>query len=758
MNGVSFTGIAACLAALMLPAGPALAGAETPATRTTRWRIPREAHMITSWGRGVTPDNAHREYPRPQLTRKDWLGLNGLWQYAVARAGEAPPSGRSLEGTILVPFPIESALSGVMKHVERLWYRRTFDVPHSWEGRRVMLRFGAVDWEATVFVNGKQIGTHRGGYDPFSFDITDALKKVGEQEVVVGVYDPTDGGDQPRGKQVLKPGGIMYTSTTGIWQTVWLEPVSLAHIRDLVITPDPDHSSVGITALCEGTAPGETVRLSIRSGSTVAATASGKPDSTLVVPLPSPHLWSPADPFLYDIDVRLEKNGTPVDEAGSYFGMRSVRIGPDASGKMRILLNGDFHMEVGPLDQGFWPDGLYTPPSDEAMKSDIEQMKALGFTMARKHVKVEPERWYYWADRLGLLVWQDMPSGNNRTPESRLQFETELDRMVATHRNHPSIIMWVVFNEGWGEYDAARLAGHVKQLDPTRIVNDASGWDDVRAGDVHDIHSYPKPKSPAQESGRAIVLGEFGGLGLAIPGHTWKKEHWGYQGMESRVELTSKYESFMRSLYQMRDDSGLSAAVYTQLTDVEVECNGLLTYDRAVVKPEPGRIAAVNGGDFSRVPPPPIVFVVVPTSELNGQEWRYTLAKPSADWFSPEFDYAEWKTGLGGFGTTETPGAVVRTEWKTADIWMRRDVSIPRGELAGLYIRIHHDEDAELFINGTLAGRYAGYTSDYEDIRLSQEATDLLKPGRNTIALHCRQTKGGQYIDCGLETLTRKSR
>jgi len=755
MNTRSLTRIASLGAVCMLVAATGTSGpADDDARSGSGWHIPREARLVTSWGRQVTPENAHREYPRPQLTRNEWANLNGIWQYAEARAGEAPPSGRTLPGKILVPFPVESALSGVMKSAERLWYRRTFEVPKAWEGKRVMLRFGAVDWEASVYINGKLLGTHRGGYDPFSFDITDALKGSGPQEVVVGVLDPTDTGDQPRGKQALKPGGIMYTATTGIWQTVWLEPVPAAHIRDLIITPDPERSAVSVSVLGEGTHPGDVVRLTVRAGAAAVAAATGKPDSTVTIPIPSPHLWSPADPFLYDLDIRLERGGTVADEAGSYFGMRSVRLGKGAAGKMRILINGEFRMEVGPLDQGFWPDGLYTPPSDEAMKSDIEQMKALGFTMARKHVKVEPERWYYWADRLGLLVWQDMPSGNNTTPASRVQFETELDRMIAARRNHPAIIMWVVFNEGWGEYDAARLANHVKQLDPGRLVNDASGWDDARVGDVHDIHSYPKPKSPPQENDRAIVLGEFGGLGLAIPGHTWKKEHWGYQGMESRVDLTSKYESFMHTVYQLQSDSGLSAAVYTQLTDVEVECNGLLTYDRAVVKPEPGRIAAVNAGDFSKVPPPPIVYVVVPTSELNGQEWRYTTEKPAADWFSPAFDYAEWKTGTAGFGTTGTPGAVVRTAWKTPDIWLRRDVSVPRGELAGLHVRIHHDEDAELYINGTLAGRYGGFTTDYEDIPLTREAAGLLKPGRNTIALHCRQTKGGQYIDCGLETLT----
>jgi hypothetical protein len=714
--------------------------------------------MITSWGRQVTPENAHMEYPRPQLTRKEWKNLNGMWEYAVATAGEKPPAGRELTGRILVPFPVESALSGVMKSAERLWYRRMFEVPKEWVGKRLILNFGAVDWEAAIYVNGTLIGTHRGGYDPFGFDITDHLRPGKQQELIVGVYDPTDAGDQPRGKQVRSPEGIWYTSSTGIWQTVWLEPLPSSHITDILITPDPGDSSAGVTVHAEGGMPGDIVRATVISGEKTLFSGSGKPGDIIPLPLPGAHLWSPADPFLYDLHVAFEREGKTLDEAGSYFGMRSVRIGKDEKGITRILLNGTFVLQVGPLDQGFWPDGLYTPPSDGAMKSDIALMKNLGFNMARKHVKVEPDRWYYWADRLGLLVWQDMPSGNNKGAEGKTQFEAELGRLIASHRNHPSIIMWVVFNEGWGQFETERLTAWVKKTDPTRLVNSASGWEDKDAGDVHDIHSYPKPKSPKAEPGRAIVLGEFGGLGLAIPGHTWKKEHWGYQGMENRIALTSKYESFMRTVFSLKDDPGLSAAVYTQLTDVEIECNGLTTYDRSVVKPEAGRIAAVNGGDFSRVPPPPVVYVVVPTSELNEQEWRYTFEKPAPGWFAPDFDYAEWKRGPGGFGAEGTPGAVVRTEWNTPDIWIRRDVSVSKGELTGLRVRIHHDEGAELYINGTLAGRYPGYTVEYEDIPLSREAERLLKPGRNTFAVHCRQTKEGQYIDIGLEELTPGSR
>jgi hypothetical protein len=743
-----------CFAMTLVALFPTIMQAGQKPAPDSEWHISRGARMVTSWGRQVTPENAHREYPRPQLTRKEWMNLNGIWQYAVSAAGEKPPAGRELGGRILVPFPVESALSGVMKSAERLWYRRTFEIPNGWVGKRLTLNFGAVDWEAAVYVNGTLTGAHRGGYDPFGFDITDQLKPGKTQELIVGVYDPTDTGDQPRGKQVRSAEGIWYTSTTGIWQTVWLEPLPSSHISDVLIAPDPENSSVGVTVHAVGAIAGDIVRVTVSSREKTVGFGSGNPGGILPIALPQAHLWSPSDPFLYDLHVSFERGGRTLDEAGSYFGMRSIRLGKDEKGITRILLNGTFLMQVGPLDQGFWPDGLYTPPSDEAMKSDIAMMKKLGFNMARKHVKVEPDRWYYWADRLGLLVWQDMPSGNNKAGEGKTQFEAELGRLIETHRNHPSIIMWVVFNEGWGEFETERLTAWVKRTDPTRLVNDASGWDDRGAGDVHDIHSYPKPKAPKAEPARAIVLGEFGGLGLAIPGHTWKKEHWGYQGMENRIELTSKYESFLRTVFSLKDDPGLSAAVYTQLTDVEIECNGLMSYDRAVIKPEAERIAAVNTGDFSRVPPPPVVYVVVPTSELNGQEWRYTFDKPASDWFTPDFDYAEWKRGVGGFGTEGTPGAVVRTEWKSSDIWIRRDISIPKGEMTGLHVRIHHDEDAEFYINGTPAGKYPGYTTEYEEVPLSREALQLLKPGRNTFALHCRQTKGGQYIDIGLEEMT----
>ena len=563
---------------------------------SSQWAIPKEAPLLTEWSTKVNPLKPLPDYPRPHMVRARWLNLNGLWEYALPSDLSTPPFGKKLDGRILVPYPIESALSGVMKRTERIWYRRTFTLPSAWKGSRTLLHFGAVDWDATVYVNGKQVGTHRGGYDPFSFDITGALNAKGPQEIIVGVFDPSDGGDQPRGKQVRQPKGIWYTPCTGIWQTVWCEPVPASHITQVHIVPSSDAKTFAVAVHSNTGDLTERCVIAILDGKKKVAHAEGQVGKQIDIPIPTPKLWAPESPFLYDVKVVLQKKGRLVDEVSSYAGMRTVSIARDERGIQRLMLNGKPCFQVGPLDQGFWPDGIYTAPTDAALRYDIEMTKKLGFNMTRKHVKVEPSRWYYWADRLGLLVWQDMPSGNNKTPESRVQFETELQRLVETHQHHPSIIMWVVFNEGWGQYDTEHLAEKVKHLDPSRLVNNASGWTDKNAGDVMDIHNYPAPRSPEPESDRAIVLGEFGGLGLAVPGHTWQKEHWGYKGMADANQLLAQYEEFLNTVYSMRETSGLSAAIYTQITDVEVECNGLLTYDRKVVKASADRIAAANNG------------------------------------------------------------------------------------------------------------------------------------------------------------------
>jgi len=587
---------------------------------------PAQGPLMTRWAKDVKPSKVHPEYPRPQMVREKWENLNGLWDYAVAGKDAAQPA--KWDGQILVPFPIESALSGVMKRVsenERLWYRRVFKVPGAWKGQRVILHFGAVDWQTTVWVNGKEVGQHTGGYDAFSFDITEALKPTGEQEIVVAVFDPTDAGYQPRGKQIRNPHGIWYTPTSGIWQTVWLEAVAASHIRTLRITPRVDESSVTVAAHALNTGGKPSLKVEVLEGrrvvqearvDTMIATRSLPPHVTPSVTLavPNAKLWSPDTPFLYGLRVTLLEDGKAVDQVESYFGMRKIALGKDERGIQRLMLNNKPVFQFGPLDQGFWPDGLYTAPTDEALRYDIEMTKKLGFNMARKHVKIEPARWYYWCDKLGLLVWQDMPSGDKyigsrdpditRSAASGANFERELKAMVDGFYNHPCIVMWVPYNEGWGQWDTCRIVDLIKQWDPTRLVNNASGWTDRKCGDVMDIHVYPGPGVPPLEANRAVVLGEFGGLGLPVKGHTWQDEkNWGYRSYKTSEELTEAYIALIQRLRPMTGDQGLCAAVYTQTTDVEIEVNGLMTYDRAQVKMDTAAITAANQTVYA--PPPP---------------------------------------------------------------------------------------------------------------------------------------------------------
>jgi beta-galactosidase/beta-glucuronidase len=586
------------------------------------WK-PADGPLMTRWAKDVSPKNAHPEYPRPTMVRKDWQNLNGLWSYAItedggqkSEGGLRPPA--KWDGEILVPFPIESALSGVMKRVyetNRLWYRRTFTIPRGWKDKNVLLNFGAVDWSAHVFVNGKEVGKHQGGYDGFSFDITDALKPKGEQEIVVAVWDPTDYGPRPRGKQVRNPHGIWYTPTSGIWQTVWLEPVESAHIGGLKITPDVDKGAVTVRAMAVGSDASEMVAMTIRDGGKQIYNASitAGSGSQITMPIKNVKLWSPESPHLYQLEISLTRGKKAIDRVESYFAMRKISLGKDENGFLRMCLNNKPYFQLGPLDQGFWPDGLYTAPTDEALRYDIEVTKKLGFNMARKHVKVEPERWYYWCDKLGLLVWQDMPSGDKsarwkgpsgfegeqmeRTPESAEIYERELKALIAGRYNHPCIVTWVPFNEGWGQFDTVRILNLTKQLDPTRLVDGASGGNHFPAGDIIDHHQYPGPGVPPKVTDRAMVLGEFGGLGLPITGHTWQAEkNWGYKSFTNAEALTTAYVDLLQKLHPLVKSDGLSAAIYTQTTDVEIEINGLMTYDRAIIKMDDKRVRAANLG------------------------------------------------------------------------------------------------------------------------------------------------------------------
>ena len=464
----------------------------------------------------------------------------------------------------------------------------------------------------------------------------------------------------------------------------------------------------------------------------------------MVLRIRNAHLWSPDDPYLYQLRISLSTG----DAVGSYFGMRKISVGTAPDGYRRLFLNNKPLFEYGPLDQGWWPDGLYTPPTEAAMRNDIVMTKRLGFNMIRKHVKVEPARWYHLADSIGVLVWQDMPSGENKTPAAQAEFQTELHHMIAALRDHPSIVMWVPFNEGWGQFDTQRIVAWIKQYDPTRLVDNATGWTDKGVGDVVDVHVYPGPGMPKTEKVRAAVLGEFGGLGLPLEGHTWlPKNNWGYRTFTDTIALRAAYAGLLDQL-RLLEAQGLAAAVYTQTTDVEVEVNGLMTYDRAIVKQSIPQASAEAARLFG---PMPTVRAAVPTSVDSAHVWRYTTAQPGAGWMQPSFDDAAWPQGEAGFGTKDTPGAVVRTTWDTSDIWMRRTFDLASASLSNPHWNVNHDEDADIYLNGVLVAHLTGYSSGYVRLPFDSAAVAALRAGTNTLAVHVHQTRGGQYADVGID-------
>ena len=721
---------------------------------------PKKASLMTKWAAQVNPQAPLPEYPRPQLVRANWQNLNGIWEYQPGNQGDAMPTGQKLSSEILVPFPVESALSGVMEHHDRIWYRRTFSVPAAWKSQRLMLNFGAVDYEAEVIVNGQSVGTHTGGYEAFSYDITPFLKGDGPQELIVRVFDPTEKGGQPRGKQTTDPGGIMYTPTTGIWQTVWLEPLAKTSISRLHMVPDIDKGVVNFTIGAPDAGANVSAVVQIKDGAKVVRTVKIKPNVAVAIPVKNAKLWSPDSPFLYNVEIALLDGKTPVDRVSSYFGMRKISMGL-VGGFQRLMLNNKVTFQIGPLDQGFWPDGIYTAPTDEALASDIVAEKNLGFNMVRKHIKVEPARWYYHADRLGIMVWQDMPSTNsyigNPPPIDKPSFEKQLTTTIASHWNYPSIVMWVIFNEGQGYYDAARLVQAAKQLDPSRLVSRNSGTDfgdDLSISDIRDTHSYPPPNYPTPSATQASVCGEYGGIGYLLKGHLYRGDDYKYGTYtiaDTQDALQDEYGLFTDKLRQFRDEHGLNAAVYTEITDVETEINGLLTYDR-ILKVDPAKIRLANAFKY----PVPTYQNVVPTSEKQSQTYQYTFENPAPGWSDANFaGAANWKVGPGGFGTALTPGiGKLGTVWNTPDVWLRRTFTMPNlnaTQLEQLVITDYHDEDVEIYFNGVLAYEKTGFVGGYEFAPMREEAKRALKlGGENVMTAHCRQTAGGQYIDIGL--------
>ena len=562
--------------------------------------------LATSWAEEVDPANVLPEYPRPVMEREEWLNLNGLWQFQQAAEGDPVPFRKKLKRSILVPFPWESALSGIREQFDtrRSWYRRTFQVPGSWNKERILLHFGAVDWEATVYVNGRCVGTHQGGYDAFSFDITHFLNAKGDQELILHVWDPGNDraiavGKQNNGK-FSDPAGYSYTPASGIWQTAWIEPVPEQYIQDFHLIPDIDRERITVLVNTPVEYGGVKVKAEVMKDGNVVAQSTGKINRDFFVELPDPRLWSPEDPFLYDVRLSLVDSLNTLDRVESYIGMRKISTEIE-KGLKRIYLNNEFLFMMGPLDQGFWPAGIYTAPTDEALKWDIEMMKKFGYNMVRKHIKIEPQRWFYWCDRLGLLVYQDMPSTfKRRTQEEEAQFELELDRMVRTHWNHPSVVNWIVFNEHWGLYDPVRLTENVMALDPSRLVTGNSGIDagkpdvDYQVGHIIDNHSYRPPNRPFASQLRASVCGEYGAIGYKIKGHIWDVDGpWVHHNYEDREAATAEYETFIGQILKFQEN-GLSAAVYTQWTDLENEMNGIYTYDRKVIKLDKERVTRAN--------------------------------------------------------------------------------------------------------------------------------------------------------------------
>ena len=575
-----------------------------------QWK-PAGDKIKTSWGEQLDPKNVLPEYPRPIMERSDWKNLNGLWKYAITKKGDPTPA--AYQGDILVPFAVESSLSGVGKMInekEELWYQRTFDVPSAWRGKQILLHFGAVDWKAEVWVNDVKVGEHTGGFTPFYFDITSVLNK-GNNDLVVKVWDPSDRGEQPRGKQIANPHGIWYTPVTGIWQTVWLEPVATQYITNLKTTPDIDNNSVKVE-VAANTTSADKVEVKVFDGKNLVAKGAALTAVALELAMPAnAKLWSPDSPFLYNMEVTLYKDGKAIDQVKSYTAMRKYSIRKGQNGITRLQLNNKDYFQFGPLDQGWWPDGLYTAPTDEALVYDLKKTKDFGYNMVRKHVKVEPARWYTHCDQLGLIVWQDMPNGGPspqwqarnyfngreviRSAASEANYRKEWKEIIDCLYSYPSIAVWVPFNEAWGQFKTPEIVAWTKEYDPSRLVNPASGGNHYTCGDILDLHHYPGPNMFLYDPRRATVLGEYGGIGLVVEGNTWvnDKKNWGYVKFNTSDEVTNEYIKYGKHLLELIQ-KGFSAAVYTQTTDVEGEINGLMTYDRKVIKMNEAKVREIN--------------------------------------------------------------------------------------------------------------------------------------------------------------------
>lgn len=720
-----------------------------PLVNTAQWSR-AQSQMDTRWTETVSPENAWPEYPRPQLVRKEWKNLNGLWDYAIKPKGQVAP--KSFDGQILVPFCVESSLSGVKKELkpeDELWYRTSVNIPDGWKDKDVVLHFGAVDWEGEVIVNGKSQGTHRGGSDPFRFNITDDLK-TGNQEIVLRVWDPTDTDIQPRGKQTLDPRGFWYTAVSGIWQTVWMEPVERTYIDAFIPIPDIDQNRISFSSELVNPKGDEMITLNVSFKGEQVISKTVKYQKLVSLDLEDVKEWSPSFPNLYDVSVQLKSADKVIDDFSSYFAMRKISTETDENGFVKLYLNNKELFHWGVLDQGWWPDGLLTPPTDEAMKYDMVMLKEMGFNMIRKHIKVEPDRFYYHADTLGLLVWQDMPSGFlsihhpeqhvahdatedwDRPKASADQFKKEWKSIIDSKKFFPSVVVWVPFNEGWGQFETEEVVNWTMAYDPSRIVDGTSGWTDRGVGHMFDAHQYPGPgiEPSAQNKNRAIVLGEFGGLGYLIEGHLWdtQRKNWGYRTYRTQEELLNNYSRLIFNVYAERS-RGLAAAIYTQTSDVEAEVNGITTYNREVVK---------IPIEYARVLHSPLYLNYKPANFLV----KDSELAPARKWFSRSMPNYSWHGNLtpDDFECIEGTIEVIKDD----SIWTRVNFEVE--DLSnGLAMKVYAVGDVVLYLNGQkVVTRNFRTKRHYDDWNIS-DYKHLLHEGTNVISMELQATEDTMF-------------
>jgi len=735
------------------------------------WEM-KQAPIMTTWSAEITPENVHQEYPRPQFVRENWMNLNGVWEFKFSNTAEAYADATVFDKRILVPFPIESAISGVKDEGYKNWsprrffYKKKFTIPESMQGKDILLHFGAVDWQAEVWVNGVKIGMHQGGYDPFYFNITSALNPTGEQTIALKVadWDNTSNGIGLCGKQSKTPGGVFYTPVTGIWQTVWIEPVAPTYIQKYEIIPDLDNSSVKIVLDNNQTTTTNPVNIRVYDKGILVASAQGVTGTEVSIPVSNPKLWSPDSPFLYNLEFDLLADNVVIDLAKSYFGMRKVSKAV-VNGIQCMMLNNKPIFNFGVLDQGWWPDGLYTAPSDEALAFDLIKTKEFGFNMTRKHIKVEPARWFYLCDSLGLMVWQDIPGGSKDAvfTQGNAAFQAnylhEASNIINAYKNSPSVVTWVLFNEGWSQFKDT-VAGKslttaayemAKPLIKNSLINVASGWTDYRLGDFIDKHTYPSPGMwPHPTNQRIEVCGEYGGITLTVADHMWGGNDMVYTSVKDGEELTTRFEQYANGVMGLQSNK-LVGAIYTQLTDVEKELNGLITYDRKIIKTNSTQTARVKYAIENNIIN--TCTEIVPTARNSaGNQWKYNTSLNN-EWNTIGYDDSTWSNGVAGFGNGNVPNSNIRTTWNTPTIYMRRMFNfgnLTDGQIGNLNMMVFYDEDFQVYINGVLAASATGFTKDYSQFVISDEARATIKSNQdNLVAVKCSQTSGGQYIDLG---------